>query len=123
MKKNRVVYKNILHYVHVDTKGIIIATDNTLFTLAIGTAITEFHPIFLTAIPHLLENSSETMVYPGLFIEHEHQKFYCDVSVKKEHSFIAIVFFNYSHSYERKQRETQFKNETSLLKRTKKNTR
>jgi hypothetical protein len=110
------VYKNILHHITVNNDGIILTTNNTLFTLEVGENIKDFHPAFISSLPFVLEGTSKSLALPGLSVLSNKAHFYCDVLIKQELDFMSIIFFNYSKSYNEKQRIAQKTNQQLLSK-------
>lgn len=114
------IFQNVLHHITVDFNGVVLSSNDTLFNVVLGSNINDFHPIFISALPHLLNQEEKTMAYPGLNIIQNGTQVFCDLTIKKEVNFIAIVFFNFTSAYISRQLEKQSHNEKEIQRQLKK---
>ena len=99
MNLNQVFYHQKLQHVNVDSSGVILNTECTLFNLEIESNIKDFNPIFETVLNQLFEENLLELVIPGLRIKTDLGSVYCDVRLKTENGYVTILFFNYTSKY------------------------
>ena len=70
----------------------------------------------------LQEGGRNYFVFPCITLDFEDYSFVCDITIKRERNFLAILFFDYSAHYKKIQENVQFHN-SSLLQKHQNNTR
>lgn len=114
MELNKVFYHQKMQLVTVNYEGVIKMTENTLFHLNVAQNIKDFHPVFETIIPQILEEDKQELAIPCLFIEDNEENKYCDLRLKRENGYITVLFFNFTSRYKAEQHNTSLHNTLSL---------
>jgi len=102
--------------------GTIKRSTDTLFTIFTGENLYELHPFFESLREELQEGGRNYLVFPCITLDFEDYSFVCDITIKRERNFLAILFFDYSAHYKKIQENVQFHN-SSLLQKHQNNTR
>ncbi len=105
-----------IQFITLSFDGVIIDTDNNLFSWPKNTSIYDAHPFF-EIIKGFLENDAITQneySFPCIHIEEDNLERICDVSIKIDLKEIVVLLFDYTQKYNELNQIAQQKNESIL---------
>lgn len=114
MNNNSPFFSNKVQEVIVSPKGEVMQSSNTIFNLEVGSDLFTFHPFFESLQGELNTGKSMNLAFPCVQFEQDEQEFICDITIKKEREFFAILFFDYSSHYEHLHEAAQEKKNAML---------
>lgn len=112
--RNKYLY-NKTQIIEIDKLGTIIASDDNLFSIDLGSSIFNFHPFFET-LPFLLEENNNEYAFTCIHLDFKNHKKTVDVVIntgnKTENPF--VILFDFTEHYNNFQSISQEKNESVL---------
>lgn len=113
-KANNTFFSNKVQEIHSTPKGIITESSNTIIELTPGDNIFDIHPFF-ESLKHELKSGKESnLAFPCVQLDINEIDLICDITIKKEREFLAILLFDYSKHYEHLHEAAQEK-KTAML--------
>jgi len=107
-------FSNKVQEVIISPDGVVSQSSDTIFALEIGTNLFKFHPFFESLQNELSQGDKMNLAFPCVQFDQEEESFICDITIKKERDFLAILFFDYSTHYEHLHEAAQEK-KTAML--------
>lgn len=93
-------FSNKVQEIYTTFDGIITHSSDTIFALKEGESILKFHPFFESLGNEFKSGKSSNLAFPCVQLESSEIEVICDVTIKKENDFLAILLFDYSNHYE-----------------------
>ncbi|RMA66185.1 hypothetical protein [Ulvibacter antarcticus] len=113
-KQGNTFFSNKVQEIHTNLDGKITQSSDTIFDLRLGENIFTIHPFFESLQRTLLECNETSLAFPCVQLEMEKQELICDITIKKELGFLAILLFDYSNHYQNLHEAAQVK-KTAML--------
>ncbi|MEM7185394.1 MAG: hypothetical protein AAF466_01945 [Bacteroidota bacterium] len=116
MNSENTFFSKKIQEVHSKPSGQIIRSSDTIFPIAQGGNLYEVHPFF-ESLRNELENGigiENSLAFPCVQLEIDGKEAVCDITIKMERGFLAILFFDYSQHYEHLHEATQEKKSAML---------
>lgn len=107
-------FTNNVQEIHVSNKGIIMQTSNEIFDLNDGDNIFNLHPFFESLKSEFSSDIHSDLAFPCVQIHINDTEAICDITIRMERDFIAILLFDYSAHYEHLHEAAQEK-KTAML--------
>jgi hypothetical protein len=107
-------FSNKVQEIHATPDGKITHSSNTIFTLVLGENIYDEHPFFESLREELNVGKETSLAFPCVQLEMYNNVHICDITIKKERGFLAILLFDYSKHYEHLHEAAQEK-KTAML--------
>ena len=103
--------------IHAKPTGEIIETSNTIFSLDAKDNLYDLHPFFESLQTELQSREAfgSSLAFPCVQLEIHGKEAICDITIKKEPEFLAILLFDYSKHYEHLHEASQEKKTAMLL--------
>ena len=88
--------------IQASPKGTILQSSNTIFNVSLQDNLYLLHPFFESLETELQSNEpfGNHLAFPCVQLEINGKEAICDVTIKKERDFLAILLFDYSQHYE-----------------------
>ena len=102
MNTQNTFFSKKIQEIHAKPAGEITHSSNTLFKLDVNDNLYQLHPFF-ESLQNELENGigiQNSLAFPCVQLEIHKKQFICDITIKMERGFLAILFFDYSSHYE-----------------------
>ncbi len=102
MSKQDLFFSTKIQEIQAKLDGRIIHSSDTLFEISLTENIFELHPFF-ESLKAELQNSSDfnkSMAFPCVNLDRNGKEIICDITIKKDRGYIAILLFDYSKHYE-----------------------
>ncbi|MCW5519025.1 hypothetical protein J1N09_04195 [Aureitalea sp. L0-47] len=93
------VYINRMQEIISDFDGTVISSNDAIHSIELGTNIFMIHPFFESLKGSLDTRPDIYFTFPCINLSMGGKDYYCDVIIKKEKNFVAILLFNYSDHY------------------------
>lgn len=116
MNEKNTFFSKKIQEIHAMPTGEITHSSNTIFEIPDGANLYELHPFF-ESIQHELSNGiglDSSLAFPCVQLNISGKDAICDITIKKERGFLAVLFFDYSQHYEHLHEAAQEK-KSSLL--------
>lgn len=116
MNRQNTFFSQKIQEIHSKPNGKIIHSSNTIFKLNDDEDLYRLHPFF-ESLRNELENGigiQESLAFPCVQLEVYGKEVICDITIKMERGFLAILFFDYSQHYEHLHEATQEKKSAML---------
>ncbi len=107
-------FSNKVQEIHTTLEGKVTESSDTIFTVDIGENIYLLHPFFESLKSELINGEHESLAFPCVQLEFNETKAICDITIKIERGFLAILLFDYSDHYENLHEAAQEK-KTAML--------
>lgn len=107
-------YFQKMQEVITDPHGRITHSNNSIFTVGKGHNIFKIHPFFESLQQSILSTNQQYFSFPCVNLTVEDKTYYCDIIIKQEPGFLAILIFNYSDRYKELQEKVQKNNSEKL---------
>ena len=107
-------FSNKVQEIITTLDGVISQSSDTIFVLKEGENILKFHPFFESLENELKYGDSNNLAFPCVQLDTSESEVICDITIKKESGFLAILLFDYSNHYEHLHDATQEK-KTAML--------
>ena len=114
MMTGTTVYINRMQEIITAFDGKVISSNDAIHFVAPGTNIFMVHPFFESLQESLNSESEIYFTFPCINLLLDGKEYYCDVIIKKEKKFLAILLFNYSDHYREIQNKIQKINREKL---------
>jgi hypothetical protein len=117
MNNQDTFFSKKIQEIHAKPNGEIIHSSDTIFTPDPNCNLYELHPFFESLQSELINGTGiqSSMAFPCVQLEIQGKELICDITIKKERGFLAILFFDYSKHYEHLHEANQEK-KSSMLK-------
>lgn len=105
--------------VHASPSGEVTHSSNTIFKLPASTNLYELHPFF-ESLQNELKNGiglQSSLAFPCVQLDIDGKSAICDVTIKMERGFLAILLFDYSQHYQHLHEAAQEKKSALLVER------
>lgn len=86
--------------IHTDLHGEVIQSSDTLFSIEKGENIFDLHPFFESMRADFTSGQDSNLAFPCVQLDMQDKEVICDITIKKERGFLAILLFDYSEHYE-----------------------
>jgi len=116
MNSENTFFTKKIQEIHTKPSGEITHSSNTIFTLGNGENIYQLHPFF-ESIQNELQNGigiQNSLAFPCVQLEIQGKEVVCDITIKMERGFLAILLFDYSQHYEHLHEAAQVKKSALL---------
>ncbi|MEM7087337.1 MAG: hypothetical protein AAF489_14210 [Bacteroidota bacterium] len=116
MNTQTTFFSKKIQEIHAKPSGEIIHSSNTLFQLDTNDNLYQLHPFF-ESLQNELENGigiQSSLAFPCVQLEIQNKQVICDITIKMERGFLAILLFDYSQHYEHLHEATQEKKSAML---------
>lgn len=90
--------------------GTITRSNNSLFNVESGGDLYEIHPFFESLRDEILRGKRSYLAFPCVQLDLNGTILVCDITIKLEREFLAILLFDYTAHYQTVQRLAQEKN-------------
>ncbi|MDC8006008.1 hypothetical protein POV27_18295 [Aureisphaera galaxeae] len=117
MNKQSTFFSKKIQEIHAKPSGEIFFSSNTIFDISENEDLYSLHPFF-ESLKHELEKEGimeNSLAFPCVQLEVHGKEAICDVTIKKELDFLAILLFDYSQHYEHLHEAAQEKKSAMLL--------
>ncbi len=116
MNKQDTFFSKKVQEIHSKPNGEIIHSSDTIFTLDPKHNLYELHPFFESLQSELVNGTGiqSSLAFPCVQLEIQGKKMICDVTIKMERDFLAVLFFDYSKHYEHLHEAAQEKKSAML---------
>ena len=105
MISGETVYINKMQEIIASFDGTVSISNNAIHPIDPGENIFQLHPFFESLESTIIHGESVYFTFPCINLLMGNTNYYCDIIIKKEKDFIAVLLFNYSDHY----RELQMK--------------
>lgn len=107
MTSGETVYINKMQEVIAGHDGLVKISNDAIHSVYPGENIFQLHPFF-QSLEHTITQEDRTyFTFPCINLTLGERNYYCDVIIKKEQDFIAVLLFNYSDHYREIQQKVQ----------------
>ncbi len=116
MNSKNTFFSKKIQEIHSKTNGEIIHSSDTIFTLKDSENLYRLHPFF-ESLKNELQNGigiQDSLAFPCVQMEVYGKEVICDITIKMERGFLAILFFDYSQHYEHLHEAAQEKKSAML---------
>ena len=116
MNNQNTFFSKKVQEIHAKPNGEIILSSDTIFTLDPKDNLYELHPFF-ESLQNELRNGiglQSSLAFPCVQLEIYGKEVICDITIKKERDFLAVLFFDYSQHYEHLHEAAQEKKSAML---------
>ena len=116
MNTQNTFFSKKIQEIHAKPTGEIIHSSNSLFKLDTTDNLYHIHPFF-ESLQNELENGigiQSSLAFPCVQMEIHNRQVICDITIKMERGFVAILLFDYSSHYEHLHEATQEKKSAML---------
>ena len=116
MNTQNTFFSKKIQEIHAKPAGDIIHSSNTLFKLDTNDNLYQLHPFF-ESLQNEFENGigiQSSLAFPCVQLEIHKKQVICDITIKMERGFLAILLFDYSKHYEHLYEATQEKKSAML---------
>lgn len=100
--------------IHTDLQGEVIQSSDNLFNIEKGENIFNLHPFFESMKADFTSGGETNLAFPCVQLDLHEKEIVCDITIKKERDFLAILLFDYSKHYEHLHEAAQEK-KTAML--------
>ena len=117
MSQPNTFFSKKIQEIHVEKNGKVTHSSNTIFDISQTDNLYELHPFF-ESLAHELEHSDaldRSLAFPCVQLEINNKEAICDITIKKERGFLAILLFDYSQHYEHLHEAAQEKKSALLI--------
>ena len=116
MINKSVFFLKKIQEIHAKPTGEIFESSNTIFSLNLKDNLYEIHPFFESLQAELQSRDAfgSNLAFPCVQLNINGKEAICDITIKKEPNFLAILLFDYSQHYEHLHEAAQEK-KTALL--------
>ncbi|MBT8262054.1 MAG: hypothetical protein KJO05_04470 [Bacteroidia bacterium] len=87
--------------------GTVSISNNAIYPIEPGDNIFQLHPFFQSLELSILNGNNIYFTFPCINLLLGERNYYCDVIIKKEKDFMAVLLFNYSDHYREMQEKIQ----------------
>ncbi|GAB5401030.1 MAG: hypothetical protein Aureis2KO_26150 [Aureisphaera sp.] len=119
MNKQSTFFSKKIQEIHAKPSGELFFSSNTIFTINEGENLYQLHPFF-ESLQHELEKDGileNSLAFPCVQLNVYGKEVVCDITIKKERDFLAILLFDYSQHYEHLHEAAQEKKSAMLQER------
>ncbi|MBL4664007.1 MAG: hypothetical protein JKY22_10755 [Flavobacteriaceae bacterium] len=116
MNTQNTFFSKKIQEIHAKPTGEIIHSSDTLFKLSSDDNLYQLHPFF-ESLQNELKNGTgiqSSLAFPCVQLEVQKKEIVCDITIKMERGFLAVLLFDYSEHYEHLHEAAQEK-KTALL--------
>ncbi|MEL6812585.1 MAG: hypothetical protein AAFP76_14745, partial [Bacteroidota bacterium] len=116
MNEQNTFFSKKIQEIHAKPSGEITLSSDTIFELDLGDNLYALHPFF-ESLKYELENGvgiQSSLAFPCVQLEIYKKEAICDITIKMERGFLAILLFDYSQHYEHLHEATQEKKSAML---------
>lgn len=116
MNTQNTFFSKKIQEIHAKPAGEVIHSSNTLFKLNTNDNLYQLHPFF-ESLQNELENGigiQSSLAFPCVQLEIHKKQVICDITIKMERGFLAILLFDYSEHYEHLHEAAQEKKSSML---------
>ncbi|MBX2828168.1 MAG: hypothetical protein KTR22_08395 [Flavobacteriaceae bacterium] len=116
MNKQSTFFSKKIQEIHAKPSGEIVLSSNTIFEITPNENLYTLHPFF-ESLQHELEKDGileNNLAFPCVQMKIHGKESICDVTIKKEPGFLAILLFDYSQHYEHLHEAAQEKKSAML---------
>lgn len=116
MNEQNTFFSKKIQEIHATPSGEITLSSNTIFEIPNGENLYQLHPFF-ESIQHELANGiglDSSLAFPCVQLHILGKDAICDITIKKERGFLAVLFFDYSQHYEHLHEAAQEKKSAML---------
>ncbi|RDK88361.1 hypothetical protein [Marinirhabdus gelatinilytica] len=102
MSNQKSFFSKKIQEIHAKPEGEILESSNTIFKLNTAENLYELHPFF-ESLQTELQNQEvfgTNLAFPCVHLNINGKEAICDITIKKEPEFLAILLFDYSQHYE-----------------------
>ncbi len=94
-------FSNKIQEIQATPDGSILSSTNTIFDLDSVVNLYSLHPFFESLKPELAGNTKfrKSLAFPCVQLEINGKIGVCDITVKKERGFLAVLLFDYTEHY------------------------
>lgn len=114
MTAGSTVYINRMQEIISEFDGTVISSNDAIHSIELGTDIFTIHPFFESLKGYLDSMPDIYFTFPCINLTLGGKDYYCDVIIKKEKEFMAVLLFNYSDHYREVQEKIQKINREKL---------
>lgn len=116
MKSPNTFFSKKIQEIHIKPSGQIIHSSDTLFSIEVNENLYGLHPFFESLRDELEtgEGIENSLAFPCVQLEINGKELICDITIKKERGFRAILIFDYSRHYEHLHEAAQEKKSAML---------
>jgi hypothetical protein len=107
MISGETVYINKMQEIIANFDGEVSISNNAIHPIVPGENIFSLHPFFQSLKLPILAGEKVYYTFPCINLMLGETNYYCDVIIKKEKDFIAVLLFNYSDHYRELQEKIQ----------------
>ncbi len=119
MNKQSTFFSQKIQEIHAKPNGEILLSSNTIFEIDEKENLYVLHPFF-ESLKHELETEGimeSSLAFPCVQLNIHNKEAVCDVTIKKERDFLAVLLFDYSQHYEHLHEAAQEKKSAMLQER------
>ena len=102
MTQQSAFFSKKIQEIHAKPTGEIFESSNTIFSIETKDNLYEIHPFFESLQTELQSREvfGSNLAFPCVHLDINGKKAICDITIKKEPDFLAILLFDYSQHYE-----------------------
>lgn len=93
-------FSNKVQEIQTNTEGFVTQSSNSIFKIEIGRSIFDLHPFFESLKNELIVDDNLNMAFPCVQLDINENEIVCDITIKKERGYLAILLFDYTDHYE-----------------------
>ena len=119
MNQENTFFSKKIQEIHAKPGGEIFLSSDTIFKLKEGENLYSLHPFF-ESLKHEFEKGGimeNSLAFPCVQLEIHKKEAICDITIKRERDFLAILLFDYSQHYEHLHEAAQEKKSAMLQER------
>lgn len=98
--QNSSQFANKVQEIHTTTAGIITQSSDVIFSLNEGDNIFQLHPFFESMQFELHPDRHQDLAFPCVQLQINDTEAICDITIRMERGFLAILLFDYTTHYE-----------------------
>ena len=99
MTTGSMVYINRMQEIISEYDGEVISSNDAIHSIEPGTNVFSVHPFFESLKESLHSRPEIYFAFPCINLNLGGKDYYCDIIIKKEKKFMAVLLFNYSDHY------------------------
>lgn len=111
---NNSFFSNKVQEIHANLDGVITQSSDTIVVFTLGENLFSIHPFFESLKQELTAGIENSLAFPCVQLDITNRTIICDITIKKERGFLAILLFDYSKHYEHLHEAAQEK-KTAML--------
>lgn len=114
-KIKNLIYNKKIQVIQLDKNGVVVDTENTVFTVEKNTNLATLHPFFESIVP-LLETLNEPIEFACVNLEINKKQIIADINLVQENGNLFVTISDFTEHYEYSHPLVQDKNEAIIEK-------